>query len=307
MNIWQKTKKYLQWLCTPTAKKQAYLDNIIFQARQVPETAMLLDMAKENGIAVRFDSKMIFSSTAGVFTTYPENNVREITINPSVAQEDWKAQTVLSHELRHMYQAMTRGETPQTNDYTTYTPLTCLLIDRIKEADAAAYSAFHVERFLAVGNALCEVAQEKRTLQLSLDDLPALQKAVREKLEKMQSAEEIIGIMSREFFDTLDILGNYDRKTMRRAHAFNTSAAAPERSHKLIAQSAAEIARSIRADVYLNLADETVFKESILKGVKPEVQEAISLIDAFTAANDDQPEQKKTLRQKARDLVYRHR
>ena len=131
-DFFKKLAKYIDWqLKSATQKKEIY-SNMIKELETVPETAALLQMAKDKNVPIVMDPGLGFGNTSGFW----QKKKKRIHISPF---SGWPART-LAHELRHMWQ-----ET-RIADPLCYTPTSQLLMLRLMEADAETFAYVFAHR-----------------------------------------------------------------------------------------------------------------------------------------------------------------
>src|SRR5687768_4583751 len=106
---WQR----LKWSLQSEKKKQRLLDEACDLLRLWPETSLLLDLAKAEGIAIRFDDSLEFTDTDGILYRNRTTGACHIALKPCLDPHD--IAIPLIHELRHLWQEKELGLTPETS------------------------------------------------------------------------------------------------------------------------------------------------------------------------------------------------
>lgn len=290
--LWQR----LTWAVTPPPRKDAELTAVLDVLKDIPETAALLDLAEAKGVSICFASRLIGKKTSGVFvrSTLPGNT--RIELKPG--RPAGEAAATLAHELRHLWQAEVLGLEGAKDLRGEYVdPATKILVTRIKEADAFAfthYIASHVQRvnrdLAELGDMLIALKGDQPKLSLTDEDRARINAHFNEK-HKDREKEDIEIIRSR-FLAELSDLDGYDRRALRKYHAlythpdFDPKKKPPEDARFELSN----LRRILRAGVgtgapdYMADMDDAALVIKILAPVASDVKNAAGLITAFEKA-----------------------
>ena len=287
-------KAKLKWQLTPAGKRNAKLEEAIVPLRQWPETAALLDHAAANGITISFSKDLIGTHVDGHFQTDPRTGEQKIELNPD--SDAAGISYVLIHELRHVWQDAMLGINPMNKAREEGDPETAIYVTRVREADAYAFTNLmitrmqHAERDSAEVRALADRlrkasgATELDTFQAALINEYMLDKFA-QRLPKQQME------MAQDFLWAIENMQPYDRDTLEKYHDRYTSPDyAPHSKGNEPAITTSDMRRVMRMGVHQNVPDyldnvpDAKFREMVLKGVEPNVVQAVNLMKAFEAA-----------------------
>ncbi|MDP2205784.1 MAG: hypothetical protein Q8K65_05700 [Alphaproteobacteria bacterium] len=293
--LWQR----LTWAITPPARKTAQRAAVFDVLKDIPETAALLDLAAAKGVSIDFDKSLIGKKTSGVFTRSTLPGKTCIKLKPGRAAGETAA--TLVHELRHLWQAEVLGLDGAKDLRGEYIdPATKILVTRIKEADAFAfthYIASRVERMnrdlAELGDMLMTIKGDAPKLSLTDEDRARIDAHFREKHKDMQQQD--VDIIRSRFLAELADLDGYDRRALRKYHAlythpdFETKKKPPEDAVFQLSN----LRRILRAGVgqdapdYMADLDDAALAAKILAPIAADVKNAAGLITAFEKAAAD--------------------
>jgi hypothetical protein len=293
--IWQR----LTWAVTPPARKAAELAAVIDVLKDIPETAALLDLAAERGVSIGLAGRLIGKNTSGVFTRSTLPGKTRIELKPGRPAGETAA--TLAHELRHLWQAEVLGLVGGKDLRGEYLdPMTKILVTRIKEADAFAFTHYIASRVQRMNRDLAELGDMLITLKgdapkLSLtdEDRARTNAHFTEKHKNMDKQD--VEIIRSRFLAELDDLDGYDRRALRKDHALYTHPDfAPKKKPPQDARfELAHLRRILRAGVgtgapdYMADLDDAALAAKILAPVANDVKNAAGLISAFEQAAID--------------------
>lgn len=294
-NFWRR----LTWAVTPPSRKAAHLAAAVDMLKGIPETAALLDLAAAKGVSIGFDGRLIGKTTSGVFTRSSRAGKTRITLKPGRPVGETAA--TLVHELRHLWQAEVLGLDGGKDLRGEYTdPATKILVTRIKEADAFAfthYIAQRVERMnrdlSELGEMLLKIKGDAPKLSLTDEDRARIDTHFREKHKDMQRQD--MEIIRSRFLAELDDLDGYDRRALRKYHALYTHPDfEPKKKPGEDARfELSNLRRILRAGVgngapdYMSDMDDAALAARILAPVANDVKAAARLMTAFEEAAAD--------------------
>ncbi|MFN7115117.1 MAG: DUF6782 family putative metallopeptidase [Alphaproteobacteria bacterium] len=293
--LWQR----LAWALTPPARKTAQMAAVLDVLKDIPEAAALLDLAAAKGVSIGFDRGLIGKKTSGVFTRSSTPGKTRIALKPNRPAGETAA--TLVHELRHLWQAEVLGLDGAKSLRGEYIdPATKILVTRIKEADAFAfthYIASRVERMnrdlAELGEMLMTIKGDAPKLSLTDEDRARIDTHFRKKHKDMEKQD--IEIIRARFLEELTDLDGYDRRALRKYHAlythpdFEPKKKPPEDARFELAN----LRRILRAGVgqdapdYMADLDDAALAAKILAPVAADVKEAVRLMTAFEKAVAD--------------------
>lgn len=305
---WQR----LKWSLKSEKKKQKLLDEACNLLRLWPETSELLALAKAQGVGIRFDDSLEPTDTDGVFYRNRATGESYIALKPCLDPRD--IAIPLIHELRHLWQEKQLGLTPETAGLGEKDARMALIVTRVKEADAFAFTDLMITRINNVSNDLREqrefgkkllAASASGTLtppqQDQLDDFLADKITSRIADEKKKTEER--------FLKHLGTLDSYDAIAAADYFRRYVSAAGPALAHLTEKDGAViavcDIRRLLKTGImesmppYFDAPDDKAFAEAVLSGVKPGVLEAVSAMEAFEKAASRAPAAAETQRLRA--------
>ena len=290
---WQR----LTWSLMSEKKKQKLLDDACRLLRLWPETALLLDLAKAQGVGIRFDDSLEATDTDGFLYRNRTTDECYIALKPSPEPRD--IAIPLIHELRHLWQEKELGLTPATSALGEQDARLALILTRVKEADAFAFTDLMIARINHAQEDLREQqALQKKMIaaapsgtltpqqQEELDDFIAARISSRIADEKIKMAEN--------FLKHLGTLGSYDAIAATDYFRRYVSATGSGLKHLTEKDGHMIGLKEIRAllktgtmdimPAYFDGPDDKAFAEAVLSGVKPAVLEAVSAMEAFEKA-----------------------
>jgi hypothetical protein len=290
--LWQR----LTWAATPPARKAAQLEEALARLRDIPEVSALLDLAEQKGVSIGFDGGLIGKNTSGVFTRSSLPGKTRIGLRPGRSAGETAA--TLVHELRHLWQAEVMGLEGIKDIRGEYVnPETKILVTRIKEADAFAFTHYIVHRVNHMNSDLAELADmllalkgDAPRLSLSDEDCARIDTHFREK-QKNRLQEDVEMIRDR-FLAELDDLDGYDRRALRKYHVLYTHPDF-EPKKKPAGDARFELSnlrRILRAGIgadapdYMAGLDDAALAARILAPVANDVKSAAALMTAFEKA-----------------------
>ena len=306
----------LKWSLASEKKKQKLLDEACDFLRIWPETNALLEMAKTNGIGIRFDSTLDGTDTDGVFHRNRATGECFIGLRPCLKPDE--IAIPLIHELRHFWQEKQLGLTPETGALSETNVQMALVVTRVKEADAFAFTNLMISR---INNAMQDFkdAQALERKLLSETNAPQLSPAQQEQVDDFLAARMSARLpaetkkMADDFVRELGDLDSYDRIAIGDYFRRYISPTGPGLKH-LTAKDGPVVdisglrrilhAGSENMPAYMDAQDDKALVETVLSGAKPGIRDVASLIDAFeTAARKGAPQE--TLTKQALDIGNR--
>ena len=287
----------LKWSLKSEKKKQRLIDAACQFLRLWPETNGLLELARAKGIGIRFDDSLDGTDTDGVFHRNRETGECYIALKPCLEPHD--IAIPLIHELRHLWQEQQLGLTPGKSGLGEKDATTALLLTRVKEADAFAFTNLMIARinhaqqdFIdseAFGRKLLRdsgAAELSSAQQGLVDDFLAQRIANRVPAETKKMAEDFL----RELGD----LDSYDHSAAAEYFRRYISPTGPHLSHLTEKDGhvlgLADIRKIMQAGTfdtmprYLADQDDAMLVQAILSGVRADLRETVSLMDAFEKA-----------------------
>lgn len=284
----------LRWSFTSQKKKDKLLQDARQMLRLLPETAALLDLADTKNIDIRFNDDFIGTIDSGVTVTDRNTGHVHIELKPYAAPED--IVPALIHELRHVWQNDRLGLTPKTMALGEKDADTALLLMRVKEADAFAYTDIAIKR---LNNAAASFAHsEKLRAQMlaenngqplterqedQISDVIAYHIQSRLESDKKEAGEK--------FLEALTWLDGYDRETLSAYHRRYTTPEWEPLKHltekdghviKLAdIRNLTEMGLGPTRFTYLDHLDDVEFENAILRDVAPALLETSAFMTAF--------------------------
>jgi hypothetical protein len=310
---WQR----LKWSLASEKKKQKLLDDACRLLRLWPETSALLDLAKAEGIGIRFDESLGATETGADTDGYLYRNrttgACHIALKPCLQPRD--IAVPLIHELRHLWQEKQLGLTPETAGLGEKDARTALILTRVKEADAFTFTDLMIGRINHVEQDLKDQqAFEKKLLaqssagaltpqqQNQVDDFLADRISSRIPEEKRKTEER--------FLKHLGTLDSYDRIAVGDYYRRYISSSGVAMKHMTEKDGALIGVSDIRhilktgimdvMPVYFDQPDDRAFVDAVLSGVKPAVLDAVSAMEAFEKAASRAPAAAETQRLRAK-------
>lgn len=287
----------LRWQLTPERKKQKLLEDACALLRFWPETAGLLDLAKQQGVGIRFDETLSDTETDGYF--HRNRTTGECFIALKASTEPRDIAIPLIHELRHLWQDKELGLTPATSGLGEPDARTALILTRVKEADAFAFTNLMISRINHAQQDFIEAQKlEQKLLQESgLTALSPLQQEqiddfLAQKISSRIDAEK--NKIAAAFLRELDTLDSYDRIALSEYHRRYIADAYPPLAHLTEKDghviTLSDIRRLLKAGtmemmpLYVDDSGDSAFAKTVLSGVRPAVIETVDLVDAFEKA-----------------------
>ena len=296
MNFFRITYLRLAWALTPPAKKQKRLDDALAILRFWPDTRVLLELAEQEGIGISLKGALIGSGENGRLRHAMKEGKSYIELAPRAVEDVTKT---LIHELRHVWQDKVLGLNAANIRAEENGALLSLLITRVKEADAFAFANLIVHRMNQAGEDLEEAAKMAkeimaRTAAAALDDKGAEEINRHFAGKRKATLDEAKKEISEYFLEAVrgKALEPYDRGQARRYHVLYThpllepsAHAAADRQIDIPAlRRVLRVGSGAEAPAYLDTLDDRAFAETVMAGVRPDVREALKLMDAFEAA-----------------------
>jgi hypothetical protein len=287
----------LKWSLTSEKKKQKLLDDACRLLQLWPETAQLLDLAKAQGVGIRFDDSLEPTDTDGFL--YRNRTTGECYIALKPSSEPCDIALPLIHELRHLWQEKELGLTPGTSGLGEPDARLALILTRVKEADAFAFTDLMISRINHAQEDLRDQQSLGRKLiaasssgalsaqqQEELDDFIAARISSRIGDEKMKMAANFLKQLGT--LDSYDVIAanDYFRRYVS-ANGLSLKHLTEKDGHVIDLQNIRKLLKTGVMDImppYLDLPDDKAFVETVLSGVRPAVLEAVSAMEAFEKA-----------------------
>ena len=133
-----------RWTLTSAARRQQLMNETQHILSIWPETKALLALAAAEKVPIAFADNLIGTDTDGVNVVNRTTGERRIDIKPYKKPED--CAIALIHELRHLWQDKQLGLTPSTRGLGEKDATTAVLLNRVKEADAFAFTDLMIGR-----------------------------------------------------------------------------------------------------------------------------------------------------------------
>ena len=282
----------LKWKLAPGRMQRSRLDAAVNLIKNYPETQFLLQLATAEGIKIHFDPKMRNSEAAGMLQTDRETGEKVIALSP-----DADAQSValtLIHELRHAWQDKVLGITPQTRGKSEPDVETTIILNRVREADAYAFTNLIVRRMQAAA----EDDVEARGM------VEKLQKRTGGKPPDQFQLEMISEYMTEKFISRIDVdhqemvldfawalrnFDSYDRRALVDYHARYTSPHYQTEKRPEMGQpfGLGDIRKMLVMGIapnmpaYLGKVPDELFRQAVLQDMTPSMKNAMGLIKEF--------------------------
>jgi len=286
-------KAQWKWSLTGKSARAKKLETAIAPLRDWPETAALLDFAEAQGIEIGFSKRLIGSGVSGERYTDYTTGREHIALNPDA--DPVGISFVLIHELRHVWQNAILGINAGNTNRLEADPDTAIFIERVREADAYAFTNLMITRMQDSAKDSAEVqalAQRLIDAQGGKPLEPLQQQMIQEyMLEKFiarQPAQQ--WEMAQNFVWAIDNMQQYDRDTLLRYHEKYTSPQYQSQPKSAQPLDVPDVRRMLKMGVhenvpyYLTELNDAQFKGLVLNGVEPLVQESSRLMKAFEAA-----------------------
>lgn len=314
MQFVQKYWQRLKWVMTPPAEKKQRLDEVLDILRQIPETRSLLSLAETNKVSIAFDPRLLGGTVRGVFTRSNQAGATRIRLRPEGTAGSIAA--TLTHELRHMWQAEVMGlrESKLRGEFSN--PASKIIVTRVKEADAFAFTHYIVKRVERMHEDLASLPAVVKHIKADAD-LSSLTDDMRAKInahyhEKQKAAaQEDLALIRNRFMDELKDLGGYDRRTLSKYQAsFLHKGAAPRKpEHLAFSLDIPRLRKILRAGIddtapdYMAGINDAAFTAALLQPVAPEVRMAVKHITDFEMAAAKGALDKKQTRTARREIA----
>lgn len=314
MHFVQKYWQRLKWAMMPQAEKKQRLDAVLDILQQIPETRSLLELAEKNAVPISFDPSLIGGAVRGVFTRSKEPGKTRIRLRPE--GEAGMIAATLTHELRHMWQAevMDLRASKLRGEFSN--PAAKIIVTRVKEADAFAFTHYIVQRVarmhedLAALPAVIKQINPDADASSLTDDMRAKINAHFHEKQKAAAKEDLALIRTR-FMDELKDLGGYDRRTLGKYQgAFLNKHAKPRKPAQLdFSLDMPRLRKILRAGVDENAPDymagisDADLTIAVLAPVAPEVRTAAQNMAAFEKAVAKGELNKKQTRKARREIA----
>lgn len=286
-------KAQLKWSLTSKGAQNKKLQAAIAPLRDWPETAALLEFAESQGVEIGFDKAMIGSGVSGDRHTNFQTGREHISLNPDA--DTVGLSFVLIHELRHVWQNAILGINASTTNRLEADPETAIFIERVREADAYAFTNLMITRMQDSAKDSEEVqALAKRLVESQggkpLDPLQQqmISEYMLEKFMLRQPAQQ--WEMAQNFVWAIDNMQQYDRDTLLRYHEKYTSPDYLSQQKSPQPLDVPDARRMLKMGVhenvpnYLTELSDDQFRGLVLNGVEPLVKESTRLMKAFEAA-----------------------
>jgi hypothetical protein len=270
-----------------------------------PETKTLLDLASAQNVPIVFNGDLIGTDTDGVNIINRTAGTRQIELKPYKSPED--CAIALIHELRHLWQDVALGLTAATRGLGERDATTVVLLNRVREADAYAFTDLMIGRI----NHFQEDFRKSENLRAALLFLHRGQPLTEGQENEVSDviAEAITGRLpaeraaaSAKFEKALSWLDSYDCEAIQSYQRRYCPPIDPGLPHMTEAQghivTLADIRKlcvvgegPTRISYMDDLADQD-FTALVMKDVKPSVAEVISMIEDFENAGAKNVKQK---------------
>ncbi len=281
----------LKWKIAPKRMQRTRFDAAVALIKNYPETQFLLQLAQEEGIKIGFDPKMRNSEAAGMLQTDRTTGEKVIALSPDAGPQD--VALTLIHELRHAWQDKVLGLTPQTRSKSEPDVETTILLNRVREADAYAFTNLIVRRMQAAAEdevearGLVEKLQKTSGKQPDQFQLEMISEYVTEKF--ISRIDNDHKEMVLDFAWALRNFDTYDRRALVDYHARYTSPHYETQARPEMAQpfGLGDIRKMMIMGVagnmppYLDKVPDALFRQAILQDISPPLQNAMGLISKF--------------------------
>lgn len=283
-----------RWGWTSAAKRQRLMDETLRILSVWPETRALLELAAAEKVPIAFADNLIGTETDGVNIVNRTTGERRIDIKPYKNPED--CAIALIHELRHLWQDKQLGLTALTRGLGEKDATTAIELNRVKEADAFAFTDLMIGRINHFIDD-CKKAEQLRAALLFLNRRQPLSeeqenevgdmmaRAVLERLPRERTA------LQRKFTEALTWLDSYDREAVSAYHRRYIEDPIDHMTEKQgHVVGLADIRNLCIAGEgptrisYMDDADDKTFTALVMKDVAPPLAEVASLMDAFEKA-----------------------
>lgn len=319
MSLKEKWRR-LKWSLMSEKKKQKLLDEACNLMRLWPETSELLDLSRALGVGIRFDDSLEPTDTDGIYHRNRTTGECYIGLKPRLDPRD--IAIPLIHELRHLWQEKQLGLTPETAGLCEKDALTALIVTRVKEADAFAFTDLMIGR---MNNALQDArdAQALEKKLLAQAGLKQLTPAMEEQVEDFLADRIVARIagekkkMEEDFLKHLKTLDSYDAIAASgyfSRYIYPALAGAKHLTEKdgpVVGVGA--LRRILKTGTmesmpaYCDAPGDEDFAGMVLSGVKPAVLDAISAMEAFEKAASRAPASAETARLQAVAAAKMHK
>ena len=304
----------LRWAFTSQKKIDRLLEDTKNLLHLLPETKAMLDLAAAQHIDIRFNEKFIGTDDSGVTVTNRTTGTVCIEIKPYRTPED--SVIALIHELRHVWQHTQLGLTAKTMALGEPDARAALLLNRVKEADAYAYTDLAIARLntaveaLAVGGKLeKELLKQNGGKPLSPEQEDSVSDAIAAPIAARLEADKRLA--AGKFIEALTWLDDYDRETLEAYHRRYTDPLLDPLAHLTAKDGHVVTLADIRKLTvagqgatgisYLDHLDDRAFVTAVFNDVDPLLLDTASIMAAFEDAAT--PEKKKYIDARLRDAL----
>ncbi|MEZ0259865.1 MAG: DUF6782 family putative metallopeptidase [Alphaproteobacteria bacterium] len=291
-----------RWTWTSAAKRKQLMDETQRILSIWPETRALLDLAAAEKVPIAFADNLIGTDTDGVNIVNRTTGERRIDIKPYKKPED--CAIALIHELRHLWQDKQLGLTALTRGLGEKDATTAMLLNRVKEADAFAFTDLMIGRinhfpddFKKMESVRAALLFLNRRQPLSEEQenevSDVMAKAITERLPAERAA------LKKKFTEALTWLDSYDREavsTYHRRYIQDPIDHMTEKQGHVVAL--ADIRRLCMAGdgptqiSYMDDVDDKAFAALVMKDVATPLADVTGLMDAFEKAGTRHVKQK---------------
>lgn len=294
MALFKSEMTRLRWSFTSQKKRDTLLKATSDLLRVWPETAELLDLARDLNIGIRFNEAFIGTETDGVFSRNRTTGECHIELKPFKKPED--AAIPLIHELRHLWQDRQLGLQPGKAALADRDAPFALLLSRVKEADAFAFTDLMIARINNAREDLTDSDAFAKSLGPGAELTPEQQEQVDEFLAQ-RIAARLPGEkekMEQGFLRALGWMESYDRETLEKYHRRYTDPARETQAHLTEKDGAPLTLAAVRGllragtmvsmPAYLDASDDAAFVQTVMGGLNADVKAVADLIAVFEKA-----------------------
>ena len=319
MNFFAKLKKRLQWARTPDQEKQRLMESAITLLHFDPDAQELFRMAKEDGVDIKFSSRLTGSRTAARHVLNFGTKKQYIEICPYTASGRLKRPEMiasdLAHELRHYWQYKQLGVTPKNANHIDRNPRLSFVFNRVAEADAYAFQDKVMRTLKETSDAFAVFMKEFPSPTPGQAYL--INREANKKLQKLCANNP--QFLRERFVDMLKkgvLSESYDPQEARYLHLRHTSSLAKKTDFDAVKHipelTLADIKKVLKSGVaknapgYLEDMSDNQFEALVLGCAHREALEAVNLMEKFkiaVAANDNKTA--KSLRRQVEKKIYK--